>query len=227
MARGLTLGEVVTLVREESGQSTNAAFGQATAETIRAMIRRTYRRLHADWNWPHLRITRDETLSAGSRYYSFDADMDPDRMTGVWTKEFGTDVWLPVAYGINPEFYNILDPAEDEREDPVRAWDFYEGGQYEVWPVPQTASTLRFIGLSKPKTLAADSDKIDLDGDMIALYVAAEILARQKAADAQAKLEQAAALYHRLKANGQKAEVFPIQRKRTHWRGIQVRAPRT
>lgn len=227
MARGTTLEKVVDMVRDEAGQTSNAAFGQATAEPIRSKIRRTYRRLHADWNWPHLRITRDETLSAGSRYYSFDADLDPDRLYEAWTREEGMDRWKRVKYGIGPDMYNAHDPTQNERKDPVCYWDYYEGDQYEVWPLPLTNSTLRFIGHKKAKNIVADGDTLDLDDNLIALYVAAEILLRSKSGDAQAKLEQAAAHYHRLKGNSQRSGVFPIQRQPRRFLGVQVRAPGT
>lgn len=227
MARGKQLGQIVTLVKELASITTSAAFGQAVADSIRAKIRTHYERLHADWNWPHLKITRDESIVAGSRYYTLNEDLDPDRLLGVWAREEGYTLWRPVAYGISQEHYNVHDPEANSRVDPIRYWDFYEGGQFEVWPLPLSAGTVRFVGISKAKTLTEDAHVCDLDDRLLALYVAAEILAKQKAEDAKFKLDQANALYNRLKGNGQRAGVFPIQRKPNAWPGVRVRAPGT
>lgn len=230
MARGTTLGELVTMVREEANRNTNAAYGQATLDITKNLIRRTYRRLHADWTWPHLRIFRNEQMQAGERYYTLDPDLDTDRIEAVVTRENVGDVWRPVDYGIDPLIhYNSFDPDQDDRSDPVRAWQVYEGGQFEVWPIPASDTPiLRFTGISKPVNLVNDSDRCDLDDNLITLYAAAQILAREKSADAEMKLEEAAAHYRRLKANSQHNPIFRTNLPRSQgWPGIKVRAPGT
>jgi hypothetical protein len=227
MARGKQLGQIVTLVREESGITTNAAFGQAIADSTRTKIRTHYQRLHADWNWPHLKITRDEPIVAGSRHYTLNADLDPDRLLEVWARETGYTQWRPVGYGISQEHYNVYDPEANSRADPILNWDFFEGGQFEIWPLPLTGGEVRFVGISKAKPLTQDNEIVDLDDRLIALFASAEILAKQKSEDAKLKLDQANVLYSRLKGNGQRSGTFPIQRKSRAWPGVHVRAPGT
>ena len=54
----------------------------------------------------------------------------------------------------------------------------------------------------------ADSDRADLDDQLIVLFAAGELLQRQKAGDAKDKLLQAAAHYQRLKARNSKSDSF-------------------
>ena len=69
---------------------------------------------------------------------------------------------------------------------------------------------VRIHGIKNLGGLINDSDKADLDDQLIVLYSAAEMLARQKQADAQNKLAQAQAHYNRLKARLAKTETFVI-----------------
>ena len=86
-----------------------------------------------------------------------------------------------------------------------------------MWPVPSANSDpttgdgmIRLHGIKNLGGLINDSDKADLDDQLIVLYGAAEMLARQKQADSQNKLAQAQAHYSRLKARLAKSETFII-----------------
>jgi hypothetical protein len=63
--------------------------------------------------------------------------------------------------------------------------------QMEVWPVPAQAGFLRVIGRRALKPLVDDTDVSTLDGTLLVLFVAADILARQKSEDARVKLTAA------------------------------------
>ena len=69
---------------------------------------------------------------------------------------------------------------------------------------------VRFHGIKNLNGLIAETDKADLDDQLIVLYASAEMLARQKQADAQNKLAQAQAHYARLKARLSKTETFVL-----------------
>lgn len=198
MARGTTLGQLVTMLRKEIGDATSAALGQNNLPHLQHILSRTQEWLWNDFNWPHLRVYREESLQAGSRYYSFPTDLDFNRVENVHIR--WDDQWTPVAYGIEPEHYNAVDPEDDEREDPVRRWQAYEDDQYEVWPLPATnALRLRFEGIRLLNPLIADADRADLDDHLIVLFAAVEILGRRDGKDAKAKENLATRLYNRLK----------------------------
>jgi hypothetical protein len=206
MARGTTLGQMVVMLREECGHATSAALGQNYEPHLKHLLRRTQEVLWNDHDWPHLRIQRDEPLLAGERYYSFPPDLAFERVESLnaFVKYAGD--WHPIVYGIGPAQYNTNDSEEGEQESEVRRWAHYEGGQYEVWPVPPAndEQTLRFYGLKKLSNLLANEDRADLDDHLIVLFAAAEILKRQKSPDAPEKLAIAQQLFRRLKGQQSK-----------------------
>jgi len=207
MARGTTLGQLVTMLREECGHATSAALGQNTLPRMKRVLQRTQEFLWGDWTWPHLRVYREEVLQAGQRYYTFPTDLAFDRVENVHVRY--DDTWRPVCYGIELEHYNAQDPERDDRDDPVLRWQAYEDGQYEVWPLPATNGLrLRFEGIKKLAPLIDDAHRADLDDNLLVLFAAAEILAKQKGGDAEAKRTFAGRLYSQLKGNQSKATMF-------------------
>lgn len=231
MARGSTFGQVVTKAREEAGQSANASAGRNITDALSQTVRRVYQRLHEGYDWPHLETYADFALQEGIRYYGYPSKVSSDRIVAVYALETEGHYWREISYGIGPSEWNRYNPERDERADPVRAWQRWESS-LEVWPVPLTANgTLRVQGFPAPRYLTNESDVVDLDDNMVALYAAGEWLARQNTADAEIKMQEAQRLFDRLKANQSSSNpIFPISsgasdRRQTNV--IQIRAPRT
>ena len=208
MALRNTLAEVTEFVRDEARLSTNSSRGTDHLTHIQQLIRRHHETLAQGFEWEHLKVKRNDAaarkvLSAGSRYYNWPASLDPERVTGAWVKFGGT--WEPLGYGIGPQEYSVYDPDEDQRTDPVQKWAFHDHAQFEVWPIPLTNGSagdngeVAFEGKKVISLLAATTDRLDVDGILVALYCAAEILAEngQKSA-AEIKGAAAAARYRTL-----------------------------
>jgi len=213
MARGTTLSQMIAMLREELAQASSPALGQNNRPTLARKLKRTYEVLYGRFDWEHLKIYRDKDLSAGARYYAFPTDLEFERVNKVEVLHSGQ--WIPVCYGISAEQYNIFNPDRGERSDPVERWQAYEDDQFEVWPLPAAGAgsadgKLRFWGVKKFAPLVAESDRALLDDNMVVLYAAAEILAKAKAQDAQAKLAQANTLYDQLTGRGKKSRVFSM-----------------
>lgn len=208
MPRNVTLGKLVYEVRAEIGATPNVGQGVGSMPMIEQVIRRTQDKLYHEYNWPHLLIERDEPLMIQQRYYTFNDDVNFERILGCWVKY--ADNWRPVEYGFDPMTYNTSDPERSEYDDPIRRWRHYEGNQYEVWPVPtaNNQQTLRFKALRYLNPLLANTDKCDLDSTLIVLFASAEILARLKAADAESKMNVANQYYKNLRANFDKSGSF-------------------
>lgn len=208
MAVGTTLSTLVDNLRAEIGASTNVGQGVNNLPALQQVLRRNQERLWNEYNWPHLMIDRDETMVAGERYYTFDPDIDYNRIVGAWVKY--SNVFEPIGYGFNPTIYSAVNSETGAKSDPVQLWRHYEGNQFEVWPVPSgnTSQILRFRAVKKLSPLLANSDTADLDDHLIVLFSAAEILARLKAQDAQAKLQLAQSHYRNLRANTMKRDMF-------------------
>jgi hypothetical protein len=208
MARGTSLNELVTMVREEAGQSTNAALGQNAVGALKAMIRRQQEVLWLEHSWPHLRVEREVTIAAGQRYYAFPADLSQNHRIDEVSVKWEGD-WRPVEHGITLAHYNSVDPAEDERRDPVLCWELYEGNQIEVWPLPETnGAKLLLRGTRNLNPLVGDADTADLDDILIVMFVAAEIAAKQNQENAKPKLQIAQRQLQRLKAENSHDRTF-------------------
>jgi len=193
LARGVTLGELVSQARIAAGRDPNPALSINVNEQLKQAIRQEQERLYDEFDWPFLKITSDKTLEAGSRYYDVPADMNLERISKVDVRYGGR--WVPVQRGISLNEYNVVDSDADARMDPVQRWDVRDTGtgeQIEVWPVPASEGiVLRFSGIRKLGPLIANSDIADLDDQMLVGFVAAELLATAKDAAASTKLAKA------------------------------------
>ena len=206
MARGKQLLQMVSLLRDEVGRANSVATGLGDLDMLKATIRRVYETLHEDYDWPHLRTEFDKiTTNNGQRYYDFPtspAAVNYDRVEQIFVWYSG----LPhrLERGIDIQHYATFDSTLGRTSEPALRWDVRFTGtkeQIEIWPIPASDDMqIQMIGFPQPKTLTNDADTLDLDHILVVLFAAAEILARQKSADAQAKLQQAQARYIDLKA---------------------------
>ena len=215
MARNVSLGQLIDDVRAEAGHSLQANLGVAMREVLVKVIQRQQRRLWEDYDWTFLKVHRDVAVQAGQRYYSFPSDLVLERIERVEFK-YG-DRWVPVEYGIGREQYDLHDSDRGVRAFPVERWQEHEGDMLEIWPIASqdgslttSSNILRYHGIRKLRPLVAESDLADLDDTLLVLYSAAEILAREKAADATLKLQMAEKHYARLKARNSKGTSFSL-----------------
>ena len=215
MARGTSLGTLIEGLRAEIGHSLQPNLGRSMRDVLVNYLQRTQRRLWEDYSWPFLRVKRDLSISATQRYYNLPADVTFERIELVEFKH--GDVWHKLVYGIGRDELNQHDSDRNVTSYPIRRYDSYEGNQLEFWPVPSTnsvassgAGEVRITGIKNLSPFIASADLADLDDQLIILYAAAEIAARQKQADAQNKLQQANAHYSRLKARLAKTDTFVI-----------------
>lgn len=195
MARGTTLGELVTQLRLKAKLDANPALSRNLEPRMQQDLRMEQERLYDAFDWPFLKITADKIMAAGQRYYDVPTTMNLERIISVDVKWGGR--WIPVQRGISVDEYNQYDSDLDIRLDPVMKWDVKDtgaGGQIEAWPVPLTDGLpLRFTGIRKLKPLVATADIADLDDQMIVAFVAAQMLATKNDADAQLLLQSARA----------------------------------
>jgi hypothetical protein len=228
--RGQTLIELLSDLKAECGYSQNAAHGINNRDSLVQVLKRTQRRLWSDWDWMHMRVSRDMQLNAGQRYYNCPTDLPYERIDAAEVK-FGGQ-WLPLIFGIDERQYSIYDPRTNQRSWPITRWDIAEDpadtvgtpdnrGMIEVWPMPSDSGTaasptsdlegnIRLTGIRFLRPFAADADRCDLDGDMLVLFAAAEILARDRKEDAQVKLQAGTALYLKIRGNQEKNRSFNL-----------------
>lgn len=196
MARNNTLNELVEMVRDECKLSTNSSRGTDHRNYIVRLIRRYYEQLYDEHDWAFLKITREDAgkdIEAGQRYYDFPAELNLERAHTLWMK-WG-EQWIPLEYGITPADYSAQDSDADERSDPAMKWQVYGENQFEIWPLPASdiAGGLRFEGIKKMTQLIDNEHRCDIDGMLVSLFVAAEILGGNKDTETASSKKQAAA----------------------------------
>lgn len=211
MARGEQLQQLVLKLRLELGRDPSSGQGQQELTKFKYALKHAQEELYENHDWEFLSIHRDESLVAGSRYYSFDSDLNFERVSEAKIKVNGS--WYPVKYGIDSHDYNAYDSSEDERSNWVKKWDSYEGDQYEVWPIPDANDqTLRFYGTKVLSPLVADTDRADLDDLLIVLTAASALSSKEN--DIVRFATRAEQRLHRLKAEGSKLAVANMAGKR-------------
>lgn len=200
MARGVQLSQLIRDVRAEVGRSLDVAHGVNDRDALIHHINRVQRTLAMAHDFEHLHVRRNVALGAGTRYYAFPSELDFEQVQETWV-DYGSTK-LSVDYGVGADEMAAYDSDADERSWPVRRWmvDADNPSQFEVWPIPDQAGTLNMYGRRVITDMVADSDTSILDGDLITLNVAGEILARNKAEDATQRLNLANALLNRILA---------------------------
>lgn len=199
MARGTTLTALIENLRREIGSSADPSKGISAKDSLIDALNAEYSRLADDYNWPFLKHYEIKLTQAGSRYYNAPDEIPVENIKKVYIKY--QDRWLPVNRGISLDNYNVYDSDDDERSDPVRAWDVYNSTQMEFWPLPQTNDLkVRIEGTRKITKMISGSDVCLLDDELVVLFAAAEILRKKKSKNADEKLSKAQRHYKTVKA---------------------------
>jgi len=192
--RGQTLGQLIRMLRLETGQSVQPGQGMQNRDHLAHLLARVQSQLYDDFDWPILRIYREEKVRRNERIYSWPDDIDVEEVRQLYDSVSGQ--WAPMVYGISVDMRNAQ-PA-DSASDPAIAWQIVDGRQYEIWPKPASDRSIAIYGYKQLGQLVNDADKAVLDDNLIVLFAAAEFLARNKMPDARAKLESAQRLKTRL-----------------------------
>lgn len=204
MARGTSLSMLFTMLRAECGHSVSVAAGIDNEAALLQKLQRTQQMLYDEYDWPFMMNEWDIPMAAGVRYYDFPTEVGFPGLTVInlestveaWIDYSGRPIKLDRGIG-QPQYaqYNSNAPVPDQAG-PVRRWDIKRSTdnreQIEVWPIPADSTNILWLaGKKKLRPLVGASDVCDIDDIAIVLTAAAEILARQKAADAP-KVEAAA-----------------------------------
>lgn len=201
MSTGVALSQLIADVQLELGHSTNTSVGQNFRGHITHRIQREYERLYRDFTWPHLRKWVDLVLVAGTKTYTLPSvGGDPLMLADVrevFTKWGGQ--YEKLTRGIEIDDYNCLDSDAGMRADPAQKWQPQGETQIEVWPLPASAATLRFLALQPFKPMALETDLCRLDDQLISLFASAEYLTRQGSKEAPAVMMRAQQHYMTLK----------------------------
>lgn len=208
--RGKTLVSLLDDLRAEARLSLNPAHNAQVRETHVAVLQRVQEWLWHDFDWPHLRVERFIDSQANQRFYdlasAFDVnnaasdDLSLDKIEKIEVR-YGNS-WAELVPEIGPLQYRQFDPLLGQTSWPITRWRIWEGEQIEIWPVPAVNADatslegrLKVTGIRNLKPLVADSDRADLDSNLIVLFAASELLVTSNQALAKLKLDAANKLY--------------------------------
>jgi hypothetical protein len=216
MARGTTLTAALVMLKNKI--KANITLGQSTSDdnTLMMDISRYQLQLCNKLDWPFLRERWDIATILNGRYYNFPT-VDEAKTTvainfqrPIHVYVWWANAWLgPIPSGISQEEYNQRNsdgsPPDSgnppETLDPIQRWDYNDQTQFEVWPVPASASFIRFEGQRVPDPLfnlatvaPVANATLDLDDELVTLFAAGEILAEMQSAKAGLMQQAAASL---------------------------------
>lgn len=193
MARGATLQQMVSDLREELRRANSPAAGPDDYGPLRRTINHVYETLYAAFDWPHLKTYFPHMpMNAGQRHYDLPPGLDYDRTVDV--RVWWNGIPESIERGVGFDDYLSYNSENNERTSPVLKWDVRFTGereQIEFWPLPDdSAQSVQFVGLWKFAPLVNDTDVCRLESEMIVLYAAAELAAKDSP-DKEAKLQLA------------------------------------
>lgn len=209
--RGVTLGLVRSKVKAETRKSLDVNSTSQDGE-INQVIENVQQELADAYDWGFLKQRWDSFLNPGQRFAAFPTALAPQggapsaTATINFQRPFKVEVkwnqiWQPVGYGIDdfPEF-NYLDSDRNQVLDPIQRWQYSDGGQFEVWPLPASQAQVRFTqdrqlvslqtGSTTPPTWN-DSALLDLDDLLVVYHVAALYLYDEQQAESNVMLQRA------------------------------------
>ncbi len=222
MARNTPLMAVLQMLKAEIGQSLLPGVASADDLGLSILIEQRQRWLATEFDWAFLKSRADVVVPGGTddltRYPTLPLTINFERPVDV--KVMYNTQWLCVEFGISEQHYNIFSSGDAavsaSQQDPISNWDYKPGDdtKFEIWPLAQTAQTVRFEGYrplgslrdasmsegGAPALVFDYTATLDLDDQLVVLFVAAEILGRKKKEDAKAKMALAEARLARLRA---------------------------
>jgi hypothetical protein len=179
------------------------------------MIETKQESLASMFDWDILTDSWDHTVS--TRYTAFSttdinsntAYINFDRHPDAWVRY--SLKWLEMGYDINPEDLNLWDSDLNQTNSVIQKWRFKQGDrtQFEVWPLPSTAQTVRFTGARRLATLRTanvlDTTKtLELDDRLVAYSVAKDILSAQGDQSVTPVVEELRAIWNTIRGSDPK-----------------------
>lgn len=224
MPTGNTLTLTLAKVKAHCGMHLTVGTGDDTR--IEELIESKQYWLADEWDWEQLKDSWKVTLASGARYTNWpttDIHAETYSINFVRPLELVTKIgntWVTVDYGISDANYSAYSSDDSELSTPVQNWAAYGATQFEVWPMPNQTTYVKLNGQRVLKTLRSGgalsgSATLDLDDELVALYVAAELLIKAKQPDGQAKLAAAQERFRMLRTPFGRSRSFRMGRSQT------------
>lgn len=221
MARNTPLSNVVSMLKAELAMNMIVGVAVANDLNLASLIASKQRWLADIYDWPFLRDDWDIPIGSNQRYANMpinliDTEGNPASTLNTerpfQVKCFFSGNWQDVVYGIDEQEFNYINSdgnppftAAPQQLDPIQRWAYSQETQFEVWPIPATSTIIRFRGIrtltsllsfiqgdAQPAQVQPNwSATLDLDDNMVMLFVAGEELQRLGKGNAQSVMQRA------------------------------------
>jgi hypothetical protein len=213
MATGTALSDLVLMLKGELSADSDSDVNPGGDDVLKAQLATQQKWLARRYDFSDLNVRPEMDVAPGTRYYDFPAGIDVSKKITI--ECYWSTLWYSAEPGIRLVNYNTLNPELGARLDPVIRWQKYRPDntkvQFEVWPLPASATRLRLTGQMVLPDLIQDADVCALDDVLIVQWTAAKLLARMKSSDASAMLSEAqATLKSLIGADNSPSQVFSM-----------------
>lgn len=204
MARGTALSVLFTMLQARLGETVT---GTQTTARYYQLLQDKQKWYASEYDWSFLETRWDVAATAGSRYLTFPTTDTQNNTVALNTERpfkvevFWNNLWRQMTYGVGSTQYNYINSDQGRKQDPIQHWRWSGNNQVEIWPINVSPATLRFTGQRALSALVAAGDTADLDDELLVLSVAADLLLRQKQADAQLVMAQASERLRMIRAS--------------------------
>lgn len=183
MARGEPLSSILQKAWYEAGRVDSPQQNTSDYNHFVHLINRHQRLINGMRTWRFRRVVIAKTLGVGQRFYDFPDEVDRDRILSVSRLLDGVQP-VGLARGIEVSHYWRHNSLVGDRADPPQRWELVDTDnftQFEIWPLPASGGySLVIEAMRVLKPLVDPQDVSAFDGDMLALFVAAEDLGDNK-----------------------------------------------
>lgn len=188
----MTLRDLLRQVRVETGQSLDPAHGPDQDHLTSHILSRIQRQLAHQFDWPVLSVQGQLQLIAGQKLYSVQAiPALPDYLQKTYDFQNGHIDQICLGNHILTKLSASAIRADLSLRGMPTSWSF-AGNSLLIWPTPdQHSPALTIYGKRAVAPLCEPTDRSDLDGDLLVLFCAAEILMDIHQGKAKHKLSQA------------------------------------
>ena len=185
-----TLANLVEDVRAEAGHALTPSQGLNSEKTLKKLIARTEKELWTAFTWPTLMIRAQVVVQKDQFRVAYAAQLPYDQIREAYWCATGSDHFVKMDYGFAEDCIKA-DGSNSTVSPTVQLWedDGVDDTLFRIWPTPSVNGYVRFRGMRPLNALINDDDYCTLDPTLITLRVAAELLTRAKAEDAQTKMQ--------------------------------------
>lgn len=201
MASGTLLPTLRAMVRAEIGETSSTTIATQKDASVNTLLSNAQKLYSTIRDWPFLQAKWDVACAAGSRYKTFPVtDIRGTAAALNRERPFNLSVlfnriYIPLEYGIGNDEFVHRNSDLLEAMDPIQRWriatnvaESTNTDQFEIWPIPISAQTVRFTGERQLASLSAETDKADLDDLLLVYSVSLDLLSRNDERQMQSKL---------------------------------------